>query len=372
MRGSRVVALAAILLVPARIALAQEEMPVVVDKPVVEITSFTNWQEIKVTYTIGWFDGYEVVFGNSHPERMNFGDFEINPIRGREFIKINERKVGQANYADLVYYLRHISPKMKPLEPRKIPEQVFYFRCLSCEPGKPIDQLPLEEIKSPPLVLNYVTVLTPDADDIKDRIDFGSFSREAMWLKWAAILFFATLSGLSAYLLFRKPSEAVLTEDQSMAADRGLESSVVRRLDRAAALAKFLKISLAVKTKLAERQVNRQRLLADFSNELQGLILSFMPSARDSDTANELVTKSATLKPPRLARLVSYLASYLAVCDQALDEDDLINLERTIEETVKLAGKLKKRYLLWYSVLERWDSVIGKVNILKSRLRRKP
>ena len=54
MLGLRTAVMAATLLVPAQLALAQEEMPVIVKQPVVEITSFTNWQEVKIIYTIGW------------------------------------------------------------------------------------------------------------------------------------------------------------------------------------------------------------------------------------------------------------------------------------------------------------------------------
>lgn len=360
MRGLRIVAMAAILLVPAQLALAQEEMPVIVNKPVVEITTFTNWQEIKITYTIGWHDGYDIVFDNSHPERMNFGDFEIDPIRGRRFIQINERKVGQANYTDLVYYLRHISPKMKPIEPRKIPEQVFYFRCPSCEPGKPADQLPLEEIKSSAIILNYVTVLTPDAGDIKDRIDFGSFSQQAVWLKGMGIFIFVAFSCLAIYILFRRPTGVASVPDQSFAPDQKPEA-VIYRPERAMALSKFLRVSKSIKDELAKPQTDHKKALADFSNELQSLILSFVPSAQDSDVTSDILTKLSKLRPSRLANIVYYLTGHLDLCDKALDSDGYINLERTIEDTGKLAGRLKRRHLFWYAVLEKRDSVVAKI-----------
>lgn len=370
MRVLRIAVMTAILLAPAQLALAQEEMPVIVAQLVVEITSFTNCQEVKIVYTIGWYDGYEVVFDNSHPERMNSGDFEIDPIKGRKFIKINERKVGRANYADVVYYLRHISPKMKPIEPRKIPEQIFYYRCPSCEPGKPVDQLPLEEIKSPAIVLNYVTVLTPGADDIKDRVDFGSFSQQALWLRGTALFIFVMFSGLTIYILFRKPTGVESASDRSLALGQKKEA-IVYRPNRATALTMFLRISKSKSKKvwLARYHTNPKKTLADFSNELQNLILSFVPSARDSDTTNDILAKSLKLKPTRLASLISHLTERLAVYDRVLDSNERIDLERAIDNTGKLAGKLKRRHLCWYAVLERRDSIVAK---LKSVLRRKP
>lgn len=366
MRGLLIVALAAIWLAPAQLALAQEEMPVIVDKPVVEISSFTNWQEIKITYTIGWLDGYQVVFDNSHPERMNFGDFELDPNRGQKFIKINERQVGRANYADLVYYLRHISPKMKQIEPRKVPEQVFYFRCLVCQPGKPIDQLPLEEIKSPAILLNYVTVLTPETGDIKDRIDFGSFGQLARWVKMAAIFIFIVFSGLPVYFLFRRRVGVVSGSEQLLAADQTPEM-VNYRPDRATARKKFLQISASKKVWLVACQSDHKKALANFSDELQSLILSFVPTAQDSDTTKGILIKATKLKPSRLASVIVSLAEHLAVCDELLDSGTLTNLEQTIEVTGQLAGRLRGRYLFWYAVLEKCDSLIAQFRKISRR-----
>src|SRR3989338_772061 len=87
-------------------AMGQEEMPVIVDPPRVSMTVFTNWQEIKLTYTIRWLDGYELLYEMSEPENMSFGEFELDPIKGHELERQNRRRYKKENYEDLVYYLR--------------------------------------------------------------------------------------------------------------------------------------------------------------------------------------------------------------------------------------------------------------------------
>src|SRR3989338_7436682 len=88
---------------------ARVENPVIVDQPLVLITVFTNWQEIQLTYTIRWLDGYEPLFDEAKPENMSFGEFELDPIRGHKLERRNRRKYKKENYEDLVYYLRYIN-----------------------------------------------------------------------------------------------------------------------------------------------------------------------------------------------------------------------------------------------------------------------
>lgn len=176
------------------------EPGLIVDEPRVSMTVFTNWQVIEVTYTLHWLDGYSPRFDLVEPEVMSFSPFELDPIRGHKQVKLNERKYKQENYVDLVYYLRHVGETKGEMP---IPEQIFkYTKDVA---GQSSEGQELREHKVPPLPLRYDSVLTKDANDIMDPIDFGSFKEQSQfWLKLIvvpAVLFCAIL-----FLLFRKPT----------------------------------------------------------------------------------------------------------------------------------------------------------------------
>ncbi len=177
----------------------------IVDGPRISRTAFTNWESIELAYTVRWLDGYEPVKDDLKPEAMNFGILELDPEFSEESDIRNERKFENENFFDIVYHLRYMGEKKGEII---VPGQRFPYR--SIEAGsQEVKYFPTPEFK-----LAYNTVLTSDAEDIKEEFDPGSYQRTAMFWKMSAAL--VVLLGIAGgfLLVFFRPKAVELAEEE--------------------------------------------------------------------------------------------------------------------------------------------------------------
>ncbi len=297
MRKRFCLALLAVFLayLPERV-LAQDEYPVIVSAPQVSVSVFTNWQLIKLTYTIGYLDGYQPNFEEARPENMSFG-LEIDQEKGSQLLRLNKRRYKNENYEDLVYYVRHIGEKKGEIT---IPEQIF--RYIKEEPGQSAEGQLVHEAKAPATVLRYDSVLTKEANDIMDVIDFGSFQKqEKIWR--VAYLGLVVLSGLVIFFIFYRPAVArKMTVRPKNTSGKVLESNPEKLsalLLPKQALQKFIQdfqsrqtlvVSLpAISTEIRPTLDQEER--ARLANGLKELLGIYIPTILDSDTPEEISLK---------------------------------------------------------------------------------
>lgn len=265
---------------------AQDEFPVLVMSARSSVTVFTNWQLIELTYTVGYLDGYMLMYdGKADPQSMSFG-LELDPDLGTKLIRRNQRRYKNENYVDLVYYVRHTGEQKGEVV---IPEQVFHY--YKEEPGKSREGQEVYETKSLPIRLRYDSVLTKDADDIIDRIDFGSFKRqEQLWKRSVFGLILIML--LVLFWLFRKPVVVRGVSVHVLQPQVGnLAEHLEERLLPKEALVVFMQTVKEMQNNLAEDRIVQSRL----ANGLRGLLVAFVPDILPSDTPHEISRKVLNL-----------------------------------------------------------------------------
>ncbi len=191
--------LASALAALPKLTFGQEVAAFIVEGPRISRTAFTNWENIELTYIVRYMKGYEPLLDDMKPRNMVFGPLELDPEFADNIDVRNKRSSGNESYFDVVYHLRYIKEKKEELE---IPGQKFSY--IELQAGKERTELPAKHFETQKFLLAYRTVLTRDADDIKDPIDFGSFSGPALRWKVASgvVLFFGLIFSL---LIFRKP-----------------------------------------------------------------------------------------------------------------------------------------------------------------------
>lgn len=291
------------------VVFSQEEVaPLIVEGPRPSITLFTNWQKIELAYTVRYMKGYKPLLDNMKPGNMSFSPLEPDPEFADRLDVRNERQFGDEFYFDVVYHLRHIGEKKGELE---IPGQKFPY--ILPQAGKEDAELRVENFPTKPFLLNYGTVLTSDADDIKDNIDFGSFSKQALvWKVSGGIVFFAG-SLLTLIAVFSRPKLVVpVAGEASGAAGAGAGSSVVNPDAVYKALwdgATSLKLLLDPK--------DRDRLKTELGavcNNSRTLLRLYAPNINPGDVCDEMFSAVRKLEfvweRERLVRLVSGLRDF--------------------------------------------------------------
>lgn len=293
----------------ARALLAQEEMPLIVDPPRVSMTVFTNWQEIKLTYTIRWLDGYVPLFEDANPENMSFAPFELDPARGHKLELQNKRKYKKENYIDTIYYLRHIGEKKGDIP---IPEQTFRYR--KEEAGKPIEGSEAHEIKAPGIMLRYDSVLTKNADDIIDRVDFGSFKKqEYLWN--GAIGGTTVIMCTILFLLFRNP--VTLTgktrKSKTVIAGQATDEQEERLAPKYARIHlnnQLLRLRAGLVGNPDNQKLRETR--ATICNELWRFFLSYVPDLKEGEfPLEEIRAKISQMPEKRERELLAVLTNWL-------------------------------------------------------------
>ncbi len=301
----------------------QDELPVIVNLPQVSVTVFTNYQLIKLTYTIGYLDGYQPRFEEAEPANMSFG-LAIDQEKGSRLIRLNKRRYKNENYEDLVYYLRHIGEKKEEIT---IPEQTF--RYIKEEPGRPLEGQVVHEVKAPETIVRYDSVLTEKADDIIDVIDFGSFQREEKIWKGLSVslMFFGVLAAALVWYwpaIKRRSSWPIQkTAEQSAGAaiikeqltsQEMLQQFIYQLQERKTIWEKLAFVSPEI------RQVVDHEERARLANGLKKLLQAYDPAILDSDTPAEIELKTTAIIPyddDRQNSLIA-LASQLVYHDAVL------------------------------------------------------
>ncbi len=299
--------------------LAQDEYPVIVRAPSVSVTVFTNWWRVKLTYTVGYMDGYQVLLDGSQgaqPQNMSFG-LELDPEKGTKLEIVNRRKFKDENYFDLVYYLRYINEKKGDLS---IPEQVFYY--VKEEVGKPLEGLEVQNTKSPPAVLRYDSVLTKGANDIIDVIDFGSFKqKEKSWKFSMTVPIVVTV--LVFFLLFFSPARtrtrAVAVNLKNGKPVDEAELLEKQRLVPKEAIAAFLESFEKRESLIAgNSNITPEATRAQMANDLKELLAAYVPEVINSDTPKEIQNKILVMEDVPEKNKLSELAAQLVYLDSVL------------------------------------------------------
>ena len=195
----------------------------IVEGPRISRTAFTNWEKIELAYTVRWLDGYEPVLNDLRPQAMSFGVLELDPEFAEESDIRNERKFGDENFFDIVYHLRYMGEKKGELI---IPGPKFPYRRIQSGDSQ------IKYFATREFTLAYNTVLTKDADDIKEEFDLGSYQKTAMlWRGFAGVIVLVGIIG-SFVLVFFRPVPSPLAENiagpgASPVADKGTDLSKV-------------------------------------------------------------------------------------------------------------------------------------------------
>lgn len=340
----------------ARALIAQEEMPVIVDPPRVSMTVFTNWQEIQLTYTIRWLDGYEPLFDEAKPENMSFGEFELDPIKGQKLIKINERKYKKENYADLVYYLRYIGEKKGDIT---IPEQEFRYTKEGA--GKSIESLEVYEVKAPGITLRYDSVLTKDADDIMDRVDFGSFRGQKNLFK-GLIVGIALIFSMVIFLLFRKPAiyaAKKTSETKAVSAGQTIDEQEERLAPKYARIFlgnKLVRLQMGLVDNPDDQKFH-DAARKTICNELRRFFLLYVPDLAEGEfSCEDIRTKISRIPEKRKKELLIVLTNQLEYHENFLyhgkPESDLMN---QIIATRKQVSDLDDRKIWLFNKRQAWQ-----------------
>ncbi|MBI4160359.1 MAG: hypothetical protein HY506_00430 [Candidatus Yanofskybacteria bacterium] len=270
-----------------------QESPVIIDfdREHTSVTVFTNWQLIELVYTLRYLDGFEILPEAVGPEKMSFG-MQPDPEKGQKLIRRNKRRYKKENYEDLVYYVRHIGEKKGKIT---IPEQTFQY--IKITPGQTKRGSQVYEVRSPSVTIRYDSVLTEDADDIMDVIDFGSFEKWTYFWKGISVGL-PFLACLALFLLFRTPvvTRKVVSGSKNKVGPSGkVLDQPEERLIPSEALKLFIesldgqwqRFGDASGVAVFDERGERIKLL----NGLTSLLLSFEPSALDSDIPKEIALK---------------------------------------------------------------------------------
>lgn len=341
-----------------------EDNPVIVGQPIVNRTVFTNWEEIKLTYIIGWLDGYVPLFEDAKPENMSFGPFELDPAKSQKLELRNKRKHRKENYIDAIYYLGYIGEKKGDIA---IPEQTFRYR--KEEAGKPIEGSEAHDVKAPGIMLRYDSVLTKNADDIIDRVDFGSFKKqEYLWdgaIGGVAVIMCAVL-----FLLFRNPVTLAGKTRKTKAVITGQATDVQEeRLAPKYALIHLSNQFLRLRAELMKKPEDQpedqkeksknQKLhetRATICNELWHFFLSYVPDLKEGEfVPDEIRNKISQIPEKRERELLVVLANYLEEHDGVLRGQKVgHDLLKDIDTMRKVVSDLDGWNIWLFNKLQGW------------------
>lgn len=340
------------------------ENPVIVDLPWVSRTVFTNWVEIEVVYTVRWLDGYKPLFDQVKPENMSFNPFELDPISGQKLELRDRRKYKKENYQDIIYHLKHIGEKKGDVI---ISEQVFYY--VKEEPGKSLENLETKEFKAPGFLLRYDSVLTNGADDIMDRVDFGSFKRqEYFWKGLSGGL--ALVFGVVLFLLFRRPVVVAgkISKTKTVFAGQVINEQKERLTPKYALVFlsdKLFRLQLGFAGNPNNLKLHYETRVA-ICNELRQFFLSFVPCLMEGEfTFREIRDKISLISEKRKRELLVVITKRLEayekilyldlekIKDGLIDKitpikmDEIITIRKHVDDLVDWKIWLFNKYQKW-------------------------
>lgn len=238
-------------------------LPLMVEGPRISRTAFTNWERIELTYTVRWADGYEPIWDDLKPRAMSFGILELDPEFAEESDIRNERKFEKENFVDIVYRLRYMGEKKGEIP---IAGPKFAYRLAQSGDSQVL------YFATPGFILSYGTVLTTDAEDIKEEFDLGSYQGKAMlWKVLAGITILVGVIG-SFVLVFFRPVPAPLALDAA-------GTSVPRIIEKKVDLAKVIS---ELEANIAKGNVGA------VCNGLSDLVRAYVPGIKPGMTSKDM------------------------------------------------------------------------------------
>ena len=170
-------------------------------------------------------------------------------------------------------------------------------------------------------------MLTSEADDIIDRLDFGDFSRQAFWWKGAALGGFF-LSTLVVWLLvFRyQPKKKVSEESLAKLKSNVPTASEAGVLTPKEARKELFKVLSNLELSGEEFEnpgvdsPKRKKLETDLYNAWRRFILSHVSVVSCADTTQEMVTKIINLKSSFVTDLYLSFVHRLSIFEKKLYE----------------------------------------------------
>ena len=301
--------------------LAQDNSPLVVDQPRLSKMVFTNWEPIEVIFTVRYLDGYEPDY--ERIKNLSFSPFELDPETKENPRIIREQKYKAENYFDVVYSLRLIGEKKGEIV---LPAQKFFY--LKLEPGKPREELEVKEFETKEIKLRYNKVITSEANDIIDRIDFGDFRWQAWFWRGLALGGFALSTLFCWAVAFRyhpvrkskKESSSVIPGDHSSSAEPVLITAKESKKKLVEAL-NALEVSGEEFENLKQDSAKRRQKEADLCNALRMFLLSHVSILASADTTREMFIKISSLKRGFSKDYYFGLANLLRLCEKELYEE---------------------------------------------------
>ena len=290
-----------------------EILAVRVEGPRISRTAFTNWETIELTYNVGYMDGYEPVWDDLKPGAMSFGVLELDPDFSKESDIRNKRKFGKENYFDIVYHLRYMADEKKELT---IPGQRFSYRQI--QSGN--SEVRYDTTKEFKLVYN--TVLTSDADDIKEEYDQGYYRNKAVGRKilGAVVVLLGLIGGF--VILFSRLVPMALPKTSG---DQKVPEAPFKVSDLTSVLAS-LRINIVEK--------NMELVCNGLHDVIRLYVPEIGPGVFSKDMTAFILVVPHEWERERLLRLghtVQIIEDYL-YSDRKGPEPDLTNLAATLEE----------------------------------------
>jgi len=236
---------------------------------------------------------------------MNFGILEFDPEFAEEVDIKNERKFEKENYFDITYHLRYMSEKKGEIV---VPGQKFAYRDLLASESA-VQYFPTQEF-----ILAYNTVLTKDAEEIKEEFDLGSYQNKAMfWKVSAGIIILIGIIGSFALVFFR-PVPAPLAASAAGASVPQIADAIID----------LTKVISGLETNIAKGNIGA------VCNGLSDVIRAYAPSINPGMTSKDMTT--SVLAIPHEWERNRLLRVHAALCDI---EDDLFIGGDDINDKVK-------------------------------------
>lgn len=313
-----ILALVVLILSPPDLFGQQDVLsPFRVEGPRISRTAFTNWEKIELTFTLGYYDGYEPMYEDLRPNNMTFSPLEMDPNyslnKQNKLDRRNERTFQKEHFIDVIYHLRYANEKKGDLE---IVPSPFSYRKL--EVGKEKGDTEVKQFKIPKFLLKYGSVLTPDPNlDIKDKTDFGSFLGQARAWHWGAIGLFLLFGCPTLYFMFRRPVYNFAVSDPISSGSAG--QPVIELHD-------CLVLLSSAGQRLGEITVDPYDFYnraVDMHNASRRVLETYVPGVTDASTVSQIEEHLKSITFPWLHQQLSGVYNVFQACENYLYQVDL-------------------------------------------------
>jgi hypothetical protein len=254
-------------------------------------------------------------------------------------------KFYKENHLLLTYYLRHVGPVKGEII---IPQQkFFYVRLIPGQRG--LDGLVAEDpAESEAIYLRYDSTLTEDANDIKDRIYFGSYLAQSRWWSWTpiGILVIGILSAFAT--LFRGASITVQSQRESKTALAVPHPSPLS-VNPFTQFTRGMKKAYQMKGEL----IGAVALEKQLYNVVRQFLLSYHGEFKPSDTNVEMRKKTLSIAPRRKREIIESLIAKISTYEEIVDAHvrSGASLQPTTKEMLdiqKSVSRLHRRWIVYY------------------------